>query len=474
MKSVGLWYVRKERRGLVYLVIDNRHAVENLEQLEQQKSQGNLELLENKQPLDFTDVFPLSAASRKRGQSPERKFAVAFVHPSSRSDDDFPACQEPEIEFLQVSPSTPHGDRFLLPSPSREDRSAPHSSTDSDVESISRSTPSQLTPKSKTERRAAKESSTSRLILDIIPHEIADEALKSAQNMSTLTLLEAKAEETIDMLMRHWTYVDPEYFSEDERSSIASSEPPLSLFRNRNHPHTDKGKSPDLAEKPSRRNEDSIREGTNSVDKDGLAEEPFERQWVTTEENGEASSSLPSGRIKPAHDRPSPPSPTVQPTQGNRDARARRPSQERSSRAFQSPKEPSTPAPPYSSGQPIQCSSCSATSDTESKEQAEKLPWRPTGGGIVDEETEKPTIASIESTVKLFETRLLEVMNGYYSSPNIKPDAQSHQANQQKENSPQPTALEQDAEPVILKDCLGRKFLFPILKCKSWQVSPLT
>ena len=473
MKSVGHWYVRKERRGLVYLVIDNRHAVEKLEQLEQYKGQGNLELLENEQPLDFADVFPRSTASRKRGQSPERKFVVAFVNPSSRSDDDFHARQEPEIEFFQASPSTPHGDRFLLPSPSRENRSAPHSSTDSDVESIGRSAPSQFTPKSKTERRAAKESTTSRLILDIIPHEIADEALKPAQNMSTLTLLEAKAEETIDMLMRHWTYVDPEYFSEDGRSSIASSEPSLSSFQNRDHPHADKGKSPDLAERPCR-NENSIREGSNSVDKDGLVEELFASQWVTREESDEASSSLPAGRIKPAQERPSPPSPTVQPTQGNRDARARRPSQERSSRVTQSLKEPSTPAPPYSSGQPIQCSSCSAASDAEFQEHAEKRPWMPIGGGIVDEETDKGTNASIDSAVKLFETRLLEVMNGYYSGPNIKPDAQSHQANQQKEDSQQPTAHEQDAEPVILKDCLGRKFLFPIQKCKSWQVSPPT
>ena len=473
MKSIGHWYVRKERRGLVYLIIDNRHAVENLQQLEQQQGQGNIELLENLQPLAFADVFPHSTASRKRRQSPERKFAVAFVNPSRRNDDDSQASQEPEIDFLLASPSTPRGDRFLLPSPSREDRSAPQSSTDSDVESIGRSSPSQSTPKSKTERRPNKEQATSRLILNVIPHEIVDEALKPAQNMSTLTLLEAKAEETIDLLMRHWTYVDPEYFSEDERSSIASTEPSLSMFRNRDDSHIHKGKSPDLAGRPSSPNEDSIRKGSNTVDNSDLTEELFERQRVSMEESGGASSSSPAGHVKPAKKRSSPLSPTSQTTQGNRDTRARRLSHEQSNRAVQSPKEPSTPAPPYSSGQPSQCPSCSAASDTEPKTPTEKRPWRPTGGEPADAEADKTTSTSIDSAVKLLETRLLEMMKGN-SLPNIKPDAQSHQVIEQKENPQHSITLEQDADPVILKDCLGRKFLFPIQKCNSWQVSPPT
>ena len=470
MKAIGHWYVRKERRSLVYLVIDNRHTVDKLQQLEQQKGQKNKELLENEQPLAFTDVFPLPTASRKRGQSPERKFAVAFVNPSRQNDDGSQASQEPEINFLQASPSTPHGDRFLLPSPSGEDRGHPHSSPDSDVESIGRSVSSQSTPKSKTKRRATEEQATSRLILDIIPHETVDEALKPAQNMSTLTLLEAKAEETIDLLMRHWTYVDPEYFSEDERSSIASTEPSLSFFRNRDHPHSQKGKSPDHAEIPYSPNEDSIREGSNSVDRSGSTEELFETQWVSMEESGEASSSSPAGHIEPAKKRPSPPSPTSQTTQGNRDARATRLSHELNNQAVQSPKEPSTPAPPYSSSQPSQCPSCSAAPDTESKKHAEKRPRRPTSGGIVDAETDEATSTSIDSAIKLVETRLLEMMKEK-SLPNINIEAQAHQATEQKENPQQTIILEQDAEPVILKDCLGRKFLFPIQKCSSWQVS---
>ena len=404
MKSIGHWYVRKERRGLVYLMIDNRHAVENLQQLEQQQGQGNIDLLENLQPVAFADVFPHFTASRKRGKSPERKFAVAFVNPS-RNDDDSQTFQEPEIKFLKASPSTPHGDRFLLPSPSREDRSAPQSSTDSDVESIGRSTPSLSKPKSKTERESNEEQATSRLILNIIPHEIVDEALRPAQNMSTFELLEAKAEETIDLLMRHWTYVDPEYFSEEESS--------------------------------------------------------------------EASSSSPAAHIKPAKERCGPPSTISQTNQGNRDARARILSNEQSDRAVQSPKEPSTPAPPYSSGQPSQCPSCSAASDTDPKTHAEKCPWRPTGGRCGDVETDVLTSTSIESAVKLFETRLLEMMERN-SFPDTKIDAQPHQVTGQKETPQQPITLEQDAEPVILKDCLGRKFLFPIQKCKSWQVSPPT
>ena len=138
---------------------------------------------------------------------------------------------------------------------------------------------------------------------------------------------------------------------------------------------------------------------------------------------------------------------------------------------FESPKEPSTPAPPYSFGQPSRCPSCSAASNAESKTHAEKRPWRPTGGGIVDAETDEATSPSIDSAVKLFETRLLEMMKGN-PLPNIKLDAQSHQVTEQKEITQQSITLEQDTEPVILKDCLGRKFIFPIQKCRSWQVSP--
>ena len=189
------------------------------------------------------------------------------------------------------------------------------------------------------------------------------------------------------------------------------------------------------------------------------------------EESGEDSSTLLAGHMKSVEKRPSPPSPTSQTTRGNRDARARRLSHERSSRAVQSPKEPSTPAPPYSSDQSSQCPSCSTASNAESKTHAEKRPWRPTGGGIVDAETEEATSTSIDSAVRLFETRLLEMIKGN-PLPNIKLEAQSHQVNEQKGKSQQSITLEQDAEPVILKDCLGRKFLFPIQKCKSWQVSP--
>ena len=471
MKSIGHWYVRKERRGLVYLVIDNRHAVENLKRLEQLKGQENTELLENDQPLAFADIFPLSTAGRVRDQSPERKFAVAFVNPSRRIDGDSRASQEPEINFLRASPSTPQGDRFLLESPSGEDRRLPNSSPDSDVESIGRSISSQSAPKSKTKRRATKEQATSRLILDVIPHEIADEAFKPAQNMSTLTLLEAKAEETIDLLMRHWTYVDPEYFSEDERSSIASTEPSPSSFRNSDDRHMRKGKSPDLAEQHSSPNEDSIRNRADSVNDGRLTEELFESRWVSSKGSGEASSSLPGRHIKPGNERPGPPSPTSQTPQERGDARARGLSHDRSNRAVQSPKEPSTPAPPYSSGQPSQCPSCSAVSSADTRTHAEKRPCRPIRDGIVDKEMDEATSTSVDSAVKLFQASLLKIVRGN-SLSSLKLDAQSHQVTEQKENPQQSITLEQDAEPVILKDCLGRKFLFPIQKCKSWHVSP--
>lgn len=384
-----------------------------------------------------------------------------------RGDDDFQAAQETEIDFLQASPSTTLDEHLQLPSPSRENRTPPPSSADSDVELIGRSISSQSTPKSETERRATEKQPTSRLILDVIPHEIADEVLRSAQNMGTLPLLEAKAEETIDLLLRNWTYVDPEYFSEDDRSSTTSTEPSLSFSRR----HTHKGKSPILAEKPSSPNKDSIREGSSSVGTSGLTEELFVTQGVSMD--GESSSSIPAGHTTPARNGPSEASPISRGTQGNRESSIRRSSHEQNNQAVQNPKEPSTPAPPYSSGEPRQCPSCSAASDTESKTHGEKRLWRSIGGQIGDPDIGEGTNTSIDAAVKLFETRLLDLIKGV-SLLNVKQDTQLHPVPERKEDPQQPIVLEQDAEPVILRDCFGREFLFPIQKCKSWQVSPPT
>ena len=471
MKSIGHWYIRRERRGLVYLIIDNRHAVEKLKQMEQQKAQVDEKMIENERPLAFADIFPLSTSARKRGQSPERKFVVAFRNPGRRNDDVSRRSQEPDdVEFLLATPSTTPRDRDLLPSPSGESRTPLDPITGSDAESIGRSTSSQSTGKKRARARPTDEQSTSRLILDIIPHEIADEALNSAHNMSRSTMLEAKAEETIDLLMRHWTYLDPEYFSDDERSSVSPSEHSVSLLQNRNHQHSHEGKSPSSAKNCSRSLEGSRRQSPDEWGNAGPATEPDDSQRVSLQEHLDTSSSLPAGRNIKSRESRNPLSPTVENVRGGREAKARIISHNVSDQALQTPKEPSTPAPPYPSSQSGQCSSCSAATFSESKACADKSPCQPTGASIADVDSGLGTDSSLEIAIKLFETRFLEIMR-QTSSPNTALDAQSHLVTEQQDTSQRSVTVEQEAEPVILKDCLGRKFLFPIQKCKSWQVS---
>lgn len=287
MKPVGQWYVRRERRGLVCLVIDNRHAVEKLKHFEDQTSKRNLDSIENEQPLVFADILPLSPSNRKRGQSPERKFTFAFNSHRPRDDDDSRQYQELDISNAQAGPNTPNGDNFLLPSSLREHSGHPDLSVDSDAESICRSTSPQSTRNSGARTRPTKEQATSRLILDVIPHEEADETFKSTQNLSRYTILEAKAEETIDTLMRQWTYVSPKYFSEDNRSSVLSTEPSLPLFRDKisRHSHEEKVLGP--TERYSvvcdcyRRRDSGLSEN----------KEPGDSQSVTLEESPKISSS---------------------------------------------------------------------------------------------------------------------------------------------------------------------------------------
>lgn len=471
MKSVGHWYIRRERRGLVYLVIDNRHAVEKLKQMEQQKCQVDEKLIENEWPPAFADIFPLSTTTRKRGQSPERKFVVGFRSPVPRSDDDFRRSQEPdEVDFLLANASTIPRDRDLVHSPSQESRNPLDSITGSDVESIGRSTSSQSARMERTRARRTNEQSTSRLILDIIPHEIADEALKSAQNMSRSTMLEAKAEETIDLLMRHWTYVDPEYFSEDERSSVSPSEHSIPLVRNRNLRHSHERGSPSSAKNCSRPLEGSRRQKSDKWGNAGPAKGLNDSQSMSLEEHLDTSSSSPLGQNMKSRESPNQLSPNIPNVRDGREVKARIISHKVSDQTIQTPKEPSTPAPPYPSSQSGQCPTCSAANSRESKACADQSPCQPTGAPFADVDSGLGTGSSLDSAIKLFENRFLDMIR-QKSSLNATPDAQSHLATEQQENLQPSVAIEQEAEPVILKDSLGRKFLFPIQKCKSWQVS---
>ena len=76
----------------------------------------------------------------------------------------------------------------------------------------------------------------------------------------------------------------------------------------------------------------------------------------------------------------------------------------------------------------------------------------------------KETSSSIDSALRLSENKNREMLENLHSH-------QLHKATEQQDNQHQALMIEQEADPVILRDCLGRKFLFPLEKCRSWQVS---
>ena len=189
--------MRKGRRGLVYLVIDNRHYVEQLEQLEEEEIQLNSRSIGNEQPVSFADIFPIPAPSttrRQRGESPERKFVVSFESTTAQEDID---------DERSRKTGDPGNDPAL---PDCKD---------------SREGSSSLGESSSAEPSA---NCTSQLILSLIPHREIDETIIPGQSVAASVLLEAKAEETVDFLMRQWTYIEPEYFSEDDQMSTFSTE----------------------------------------------------------------------------------------------------------------------------------------------------------------------------------------------------------------------------------------------------------
>lgn len=434
---------------------DNRHAIERLKHLENQTSQTDLNSVENEQPLAFADIFPLSATTHKRGQSPERKFVVSF---RPRSDGDHQRSQESDVYNVQASPRNANGDRILPLSSPSENQS--HSNLHSDTESIDLSNSSHSTRKSRARARKPKEPATSRLILDVIPHEKADEAFKSAQNMSRSMLLEAKAEETIDTLMRRWTYVDPKYFSEDDRSSISSAEPSLPYLRGktlqRSHEEKDLGPAERFSSprKNSRRRRSDVNLGNIDPTTNGL----HDSQSVSFEEDPNVSSSLPTGQCPNAKKRPSPLLPTYKNLESNRRGKTGSLPRTPEDPEFHSLKDPSTPAPPYLSSHSGQCSSCHAVSPSPSTRHENTPECHPTELRARYAEVGNGSSPSMESAFKLLESKIV----GATKQPFLQ---------HQRENSQQSAIIEPAAEPVILKDCLGRKFLFPIQKCRSWQVS---
>ena len=439
-------------------MIDNRHALERLKYLEDQQANTELDTIEDELPLAFADIFPLSTPNNRRGQSPERKFVVTF---GKRKDDDSRLSEEPTIHRTQAEPNLQNGERVLLSYSPRGNRGHRAQSIDSDAGSVGQSTLFQKTQKSVTGTRPIKEQETSRLILDIIPHEKADEIFQSAQNMSRSTLLEVMAEETIDILMRQWTYVDPKYFSEDDRSSIASTEP-LSPTRRDEPTHSASEEfTMKHAEELDSPYDVSRRWKSDNMANSRFLKERHGSQTAPLEQISNASSSLPVVRGRKEKKRPSPLIPTYKNPEGDRGAMGKTPSPTQSNQGYQSANGPVTPAPPYPSGQTGQCPSCPAGSPSASQLYAGTHPEKQIDARARDTEEKSPPI---DSALKFFEKKSLEILEQLHSK-------QLQKATQQQEDHDQSIIVEKDVNPVILKDCLGRKFLFPIERCRSWLVS---
>lgn len=464
MKPIGHWYVRKERRGLVCLVIENRHAVDKLKRLENVTAHADVETNEREQPIAFADIFPIAVSNHKRGESPERKFVLA-VRSTPRSNGHVPRSEKPALHRTQPGSSETDGDRFL--SPSRHRTSPGHFDLlpESDAERVGRSTSPQPRRKIRARSRHLREQATSRLILDVIPHEEADELFRSAQGMSWSTVLEAKAEETIDTLMRRWTYLDPMCFSEHDRSSTSSIEPSLPISSHKMPRQSQEGmhlgparRTPSLRGTSKERGAEALENGGHKIKIDGnrSAKLPGGVQMPT----------LLAGRTQNTKKRPPPLLPTLKDSENNGAAELKDTGRTPSGQELQSPKEPSIPAPPYLPSHSGQCPSCHAASPKASESHADTEALQRANAKALDEEARNDASALTDRALQLFEKKILEIMK----QPPFQPDAQDAQL---RDLHQQPiTSNQAEADPVILKDCLKRKFLFSIQACGSWQVSP--
>ena len=473
MEPIGDWYIRKKRRGLVCLVIDNRHAVDRLKHFEDLvdnnlENPSDLNLIDDEQPLTWAEIFPVSPSHHRRDKSPDRKFVVAFRSHKPQHNIHPRQLQEPDVDSSQIGPSTPNGEKLSrLPSP-RDDQGHMDFAIASDVESISQTPSSPWTRKSAARGRSKKEPPTSRLILDVIPHEAADEAFKSAQKMGRFTLLEAMAEETIDTLMRSWTYVDAKRFSEHDGSSISSAEAsaPTSPRRPRRNFHekinNDADEIPFGPQKNTRkRRSDHLRHDRPKTDLDDNFDEPLE-------ENPKTPYTFPVGSNPNGKKRPDPLLLVPQNVDGDLGVKAKRAAYTPSDPGSRSSKEPSTPAPPYPSGRPDQCLSCKTFSPSASTSHPD--PHQLADAEVRGIETSNETSTTMNTVFGLFEKRILEMMMKNPSLQESRVNDQLQHETQQREPHQQSTD-DYEAEPVIMKDCLGRKFLFPIQTCRSWQVS---
>ena len=476
-------------------MIDNRHTTEKLRELENQALQPSVDSSTNEQPVSFAEIFPLSttsASNRQRDGSPERKFIVSF-RPRSPGDNGPGQYDLGRSKFVSSpksiydaqpvkASSSPKNQTYDDGSLYTEDKlfDGPASQQWANPTSISHTARIPTT-----KARSMSEQSTSQLIWDIIPHQKADEALGSAPNVAGSIILEAKAEETVDTLMRHWTYIDPKYFSDDDQSSISSFEASNSF--------------PIYVDNLPRRSEDQC---------NARIEEPFylrsppggrksrakERRSSVQEFNKRLNSELedkanhpPSFLAGPKSEhkrKGNEPLPSQKDQRFDLDEKGKG-AQSNLGEPPQKAQIPSSPAPPYGYSESIQCPHCCTiappTPGGTRPPGQQPYTWSPsatipTGSGSTERDLD-----AIERLLKLI---------GHAHLQSESPEAQYRQTEETRRPKPavaeaqHPTAstanLERHSqqqsiiatEPVTLKDCLGRKFIFPIQTCRTWPVSP--
>ena len=444
VKPVGHWYIKKERRGLVCLVIDNRHNVEKLERLEEEELQLKSRTIENEQPMSFADIFPIPAPSntkRQRGESPERKFVISFQSITAQDNID--------------------GERGRQAGDPENDLALPDCID-------GREGPSSLGESSRTGSLTKR---TSQLILGLIPHREIDELIIPGQSVAASALLEAKAEETVDFLMRQWTYVEPEYFSDDDHMSTFSSETlpsfPLSHMESKGPP-----------EENDTTHGDSFRSWDSS------------RKYSSWKERGSSLQDTPTNK---RFDVRAPSKDTTLLNEQQDDKAATKDGDIISTQwaAYSRPvamdlkdpsdKTPTTPAPPYG------CShhpNCCSVQPTDSKQAGrDTFPGQPssnagqeTKGGsdpnsvnvleLLCEVLKRPSLRNQNTREQYrgMEETLCKNSEGA-------PVAQSNNPGSGTDSQLQSISVTQKDEPVIMKDCLGRRFTFPFHTCRTWQVS---
>ena len=470
MEPIGNWYIHKERRGLVCLVIDNRHAVDRLAHFEDLaenlENSSDLSLPDDEPPLTLAEILSVSPSHHRREKSPDRKFVVALRNLTPQDNRYSRQFQEQDADSPRGGPSTPYGEKLLrIPSPRDQDHMG--FPIASNYESISQNPSSPWNQRSTARGRPKKEPPLSRLILDVIPHEAADEDPKSAQEMSRFTLLEAMAEETIDTLMRRWTYVDAKRFSEHDGSSISSTEASAPISPRRISPkfrgeiNIDADWIPlGLQDNTRKRRSDHSRYKRPKTELDDDLDEALE-------ENSKTPRAIPVESNLNSKKRTDPLLLVSQNEDGGLGVKAKSAASTPSDHGLRSLKEPSTPAPPYPSGHPDQCLSCKTPSP--SAPIAHPDPHQQAEAKAREIETSKETSTAMNTAFGIFEKRILEMMNNP-SFQQSRVNEQLQQETEQREPHQQLT-VDSGAEPVIMKDSLGRKFLFPIQTCRSWQVS---